>query len=359
VLAMARRGIAYHHAGMLPVHKELVERMFTSGLLKLLFTTETFALGINMPARTAVFASLRKFDGVSFDYMQTRDYLQMAGRAGRQGKDAEGLVISLLSPKDLAEAPVKRLFLGAPEPVRSRFSLSFSSLLHLVERLGRPRVHEAWEKSFNQFQHRQGSEKQQERNRKEQRRILERHLEFLDELGYLDGDALTARGKIAKQINGYELQITELLFSGALENLPEKALAVVFVGLVFEERRRGETGFAPAKLFGGLRSRVQSEIHAMAMRAAEHQLYASIKRPDWGLTPAVAKWMDGAEFEVLLEENDATPGDIVRNLRMAVQLMRQVRRAIDPSWDLRETLAATMEKMNRDVVDARRQLELG
>jgi superfamily II RNA helicase len=359
VMAMARRGIAYHHAGMLPIHKELVERMFTSGLLKLLFTTETFALGINMPARTAVFASLRKFDGVSFDYMPTRDYLQMAGRAGRQGKDDEGLVISLLSPKDLAEAPVKRLILGQPEPVRSRFSLSFSSLLHLVERLGRARVHEAWEKSFNQFQHRRGTPKQEERNRKEQRRILERHLEFLDETGYLEGDALTARGKIAKQINGYELQITELLFSGALENQPEKALAVVFVGLVFEERRRGETGFAPAKLFGGLRARVANDIHAMAMRAAEHQLYASIKRPDWGLTPAVIEWMDGAGFEELLEKTDATPGDIVRNLRMAVQLMRQVRRAIDPAWDLREALAVAMEKMNRDVVDARRQLELG
>jgi superfamily II RNA helicase len=359
VLAMARRGIAYHHAGMLPIHKELVERMFTSGLLKLLFTTETFALGINMPARTAVFASLRKFDGVSFDYMQTRDYLQMAGRAGRQGKDDEGLVISLLSPKDLAEAPVKRLFLGQPEPVRSRFSLSFSSLLHLVERLGRSRVHEAWEKSFNQFQHRTGTEKQQEKNRKEQRRILDGHLAFLDEAGYLEGDALTSRGKIAKQINGYELQVTELLFSGALENQPARALAVVFVGLVFEERRRGETGFAPAKLFGSLRSRVQSDIHAMSMRAAEHELYSSIKRPDWGLTTVVAKWMDGAEFEDLLEETDATPGDIVRNLRMAVQLMRQVRRAIDPQWDLRETLAAAMEKMNRDVVDARRQLELG
>jgi superfamily II RNA helicase len=359
VLAMARRGIAYHHAGMLPIHKELVERMFTSGLLKLLFTTETFALGINMPARTAVFASLRKFDGVSFDYMQTRDYLQMAGRAGRQGKDDEGLVISLLSAKDLAEAPVKRLFLGQPEPVRSRFSLSFSSLLHLVERLGRSRVHEAWEKSFNQFQSRKGSPKQQERNRKEQRRILDRHLEFLEETGYLEGDALTARGRIAKQINGYELQLTELLFSGALEDQPPKALAVVFVGLVFEERRRGETGFAPAKLFGNLRTRVQSEVHALSMRGAEYQLYTSIKRPDWGLTQVVAKWMDGAEFEELLEETDATPGDIVRNLRMAVQLMRQVRRAIDPQWDLRETLAIAMEKMNRDVVDARRQLELG
>ncbi|HEV8114239.1 MAG TPA: DEAD/DEAH box helicase [Planctomycetota bacterium] len=359
VLAMARRGIAYHHAGMLPVHKELVERMFTSGLLKLLFTTETFALGINMPARTAVFASLRKFDGVSFDYMQTRDYLQMAGRAGRQGKDDEGLVISLLSPKDLAEAPLKRLFLGQSEPVRSRFSLSFSSLLHLVERLGRARVPEAWEKSFNQFQNRKGTPKQQEKNRKLQARILEEHLAFLEELGHLEGDRLTARGKIAKQINGYELQIAELLFSGALENLPPNALAVVFVGLVFEERRRGDTGFVPAKIFGNVRARVQSEIHVLAMRAADHQLYNSIKRPDWGLTELAAKWLDGAEFEEIAEATDVTPGDLVRHFRMAVQLMRQVRRAIDPQWDLRETLAIAMEKMNRDVVDARRQLELG
>ena len=128
--------------------------------------------------------------------------------------------------------------------MRSRFSLSFSSLLHLVERLGRARVPEAWEKSFNQFQHRKGTPKQEEKNRKEQRRILEGHLAFLEETGYLEGDRLTSRGKIAKQINGYEMQVTELLFSGALENLPPKAVAVVFVGLVFEERRRGETGYA-------------------------------------------------------------------------------------------------------------------
>jgi superfamily II RNA helicase len=356
---MARRGIAYHHAGMLPVEKELVERMFTSGLLKLLFTTETFALGINMPARTAVFASLRKFDGVSFDYMQTRDYLQMAGRAGRQGKDEEGLVISMLSPKDLAEAPLKRLVLGTPEPVRSRFSLSFSSLLHLVERLGRERVHEAWEKSFNQFQHRKGTAKQQERNRKQQRSVLEAHLEFLEEMKYLEGGKLTPRGKVAKQINGYELQIAELLFSGALENLPETALAVVFVGLVYEERRRGDSGYVPAKVFGNVRSRVQSEIHALAMRAANHELYTSIKRPDWGLSEITARWMDGEEFEAIEESTDVTPGDIVRHFRMAVQLMRQVRRAIDREWDLRESLLAAMDRMNRDVVDARRQLELG
>jgi superfamily II RNA helicase len=69
--------------------------------------------------------------------------------------------------------------------------------------------------------------------------------------------------------------------------------------------------------------------------------------------------MDGAEFEELAQGTDTTPSDIVRHFRMAVQLMRQVRRAIDPSWNLCETLTATMENMNRDIVDARRQLELG
>ena len=78
VFRLARSGVAYHHAGMLPIYKEVVERMFTGGLLKLLFTTETFALGINMPARAVVFAGLRKYDGVSFDYLRTRDYMQMA-----------------------------------------------------------------------------------------------------------------------------------------------------------------------------------------------------------------------------------------------------------------------------------------
>ncbi|MEM6570909.1 MAG: DEAD/DEAH box helicase, partial [Planctomycetota bacterium] len=96
VFRMARSGVAYHHAGMLPIYKEVVERMFTRGLLKMLFTTETFALGINMPARAVVFAGLRKYDGVSFDWLRTRDYMQMAGRAGRQGIDDKGFVFQLL-----------------------------------------------------------------------------------------------------------------------------------------------------------------------------------------------------------------------------------------------------------------------
>ena len=79
LLTMGRRGIGFHHAGVLPIHKELVERMFTSGLLKMLFTTETFALGINMPARTVVFHSLSKFDGIEMNWLRCREYRRWRG----------------------------------------------------------------------------------------------------------------------------------------------------------------------------------------------------------------------------------------------------------------------------------------
>ena len=87
---LIRNGVAYHHAGMLPTLKEVVERLFASGLIQLLFTTETFAVGINMPACTVIFDSLEKYDGVSFRYLKAQEYHQMAGRAGRRGIDDIG-----------------------------------------------------------------------------------------------------------------------------------------------------------------------------------------------------------------------------------------------------------------------------
>ncbi len=356
---MALRGVGYHHAGMLPAHKEVVERFFTSGLIKLLVTTETFAVGINMPARTVIFHSLRKFDGISFDYMRTRDFMQMAGRAGRQGIDDEGLVYTLLSPKDLDEAPVKRLLAGEPEAVESRFRLAFSSLLHLVRRLGRERVHEAWEKSFDSFQHRELSPKKRDRNRRAQRRLIDAHLHYLEDLGYLNGDELRPRGRIAQSINGYELQVTELLFRGVLEDRTPEELAVVFVGLIHEERRTFEPLRIPRRLHGDLRRQTDEVVRRLGRRAVDFDLPAPPKRPEWGLTPAVIDWVRGAPFEELEGLGPSTPGDICRAFRMGIQLMRQTRRAIDPAWDLHGALGEAMECLNRDEVDARHQLELG
>ncbi len=360
VFRLAQRGVAYHHAGMLPIHKEVVERMFTSGLIKLLFTTETFALGINMPARSVVFSSLRKFDGVNFDYLRTRDYMQMAGRAGRQGIDEEGLVLSTLEARDLRDAPLERILSGRPEPIHSRFRLSYSSILHLLARIGRTRLYEAWEKSFNQFQHRKKSRKARERNSLVQRDLIDRHLSLLQELGYIDeADELTPRGKVARLLYGFELQITEMLFEGSLEGVPAEALALIFVGLIHESRRGWGTPYVPKRLFFGLRRHIDDMLGGLAADEAHFGIPVPMKLPDWGLSQGVVAWCRGCDFEELEETTQAPPGDVCRTFRMAVQLLRQVRRTLDKDDSLHDRLSEAVDALNREEVDARRQLELG
>lgn len=365
VFQLTANGVGYHHAGMLPVHKEVVERLFTSGLLKLLFTTETFALGINMPARSAIFAGLKKFDGIAFDYMRTRDYLQMAGRAGRQGIDDRGHVFANLEDEDVKDAPLKRLLEGKPEKVESRFRLSYSSILHLYEALGRERLYEAWEKSFNQYQHRSKSRKARERNRHEQRRWVDAHLDLLDEHGYIGPETseghgtLLPKGRIARYLVGFELQLTELLFRGAFEAIPPRALAMIAVSLIFEERRRGGGSYVSQRLFGGVRRHVDQVLGRMANEEIRFGVPTSMKRCDWGLTPALASWCEGAEIEELGERHDVIPGDVVRTFRMGVQLLRHLLRVVDKEDELGDRLQAAVELLNRDEVDARRQLSLG
>ncbi|XP_059277439.1 DExH-box ATP-dependent RNA helicase DExH10-like isoform X3 [Lycium ferocissimum] len=97
MLPLLQRGIAVHHSGLLPVIKELVELLFQEGLIKALFATETFAMGLNMPAKTVVFTSVKKFDGDSHRYIGSGEYIQMSGRAGRRGKDEGGICIIMIN----------------------------------------------------------------------------------------------------------------------------------------------------------------------------------------------------------------------------------------------------------------------
>ena len=122
---LIKKGIAYHHAGLLPTLKEIIERLFTTGLIKLIFTTETFALGINMPAKTVVFDSLSKFYGRYHGYLKVRDFYQMAGRAGRRGIDKEGFVFSRVNPSHIDTLSLENIIYGDYEPIKSL------SLIHI------------------------------------------------------------------------------------------------------------------------------------------------------------------------------------------------------------------------------------
>ncbi|MCC7495446.1 MAG: DEAD/DEAH box helicase [Fimbriimonadaceae bacterium] len=145
------QGTAFHHAGMLPMLKEVVERLFATGLLKLLFTTETFAVGVNMPAATVVFESLEKYDGVDTRYLLTREYQQMAGRAGRRGIDEVGYIYARIDPAQAVPEEIERIVTGAVEPTESQFNLSYASILSLWQRYGE-NVFSVVEMSFANFQ---------------------------------------------------------------------------------------------------------------------------------------------------------------------------------------------------------------
>ncbi|KAJ4448311.1 hypothetical protein ANN_10326, partial [Periplaneta americana] len=128
---LLKRGIGVHHSGILPILKEIVEMLFQRGLVKLLFATETFAMGVNMPARTVVFDSIRKFDGLTMRTLLPAEYIQMAGRAGRRGLDKTGTVIIMCKANVPDKTQLKSMMMGKPTKLESKFRLTYSMILNL------------------------------------------------------------------------------------------------------------------------------------------------------------------------------------------------------------------------------------
>jgi Superfamily II RNA helicase len=226
---LIERGIAYHHAGLLPSLKEVIEQLFTSRLIKLIFTTETFALGINMPAKTVIFDELRKFYGHYYANLRCRDYYQMAGRAGRRGIDTEGFVYSRINPQRMEFDHIKHIIYGQPEPVISQFNLSYASLLHLYAKWNE-QLYNVYPLSLHFFQ-------SSKKARKNALALLREKIALLKEMGYIENNELTYKGQFASQVYGYELLLTELFSSRALEDLSSIGLLVIIAALVFEPRK--------------------------------------------------------------------------------------------------------------------------
>ncbi|KAF2748213.1 antiviral helicase [Sporormia fimetaria CBS 119925] len=145
------RGIAVHHGGMLPIVKEVVEILFARSLVKVLFATETFAMGLNLPTRTVVFSGFRKHDGRSFRDLLPGEYTQMAGRAGRRGLDTVGTVIIVAPGADEAPpvARLRQMMLGEPTKLRSQFRLTYNMILNLL-RVEALKIEEMIKRSFSE-----------------------------------------------------------------------------------------------------------------------------------------------------------------------------------------------------------------
>ncbi|KAK4052639.1 ATP-dependent RNA helicase mtr4 [Microbotryomycetes sp. JL221] len=131
LLPLLKRGIGIHHGGLLPILKEVIEILFQEGLIKVLFATETFSIGLNMPAKTVVFTTVRKFDGREFRTLTGGEYIQMSGRAGRRGLDDRGIVIMMTDEK-LEPTAAKGMVKGQADRLDSAFHLGYNMILNLM-----------------------------------------------------------------------------------------------------------------------------------------------------------------------------------------------------------------------------------
>lgn len=149
LLPLLKRGVGIHHGGLLPILKEVIEILFQEGLLKCLFATETFSIGINMPAKTVVFTNTRKFDGKDFRWITSGEYIQMSGRAGRRGKDDKGIVIQMLEDK-MEPDVAKNMIYGASDPLYSSYQIKYNMVLNMMRVEGADPQH-LIKSSFHQF----------------------------------------------------------------------------------------------------------------------------------------------------------------------------------------------------------------
>ena len=129
------RGIAFHHSGLLPLLKEIVEVLFSKGYVKIMFCTETFAVGLNMPTKTVLFAGFKKYDEQTggMRMLRTDEYIQMAGRAGRRGKDDKGVVIYLPDREPVEPSEMKAMMKGSRPPIQSRMDFHYDFIMKTIQ----------------------------------------------------------------------------------------------------------------------------------------------------------------------------------------------------------------------------------
>jgi superfamily II RNA helicase len=342
-------GCAYHHAGILPAAKEIVERLFAAGLIKLLFCTETFALGVNMPASTVVFDELEKFDGVEFKYLMVRAYNQMAGRAGRRGMDEVGYVYSQIVPEATDPREIERIYSGKNEIISSRFFASYSTILNLYSQLGEG-AFDMFRKSLRNY--RSGKFVFTSSYRQEEEQINKR-IAFLQSAGFLDKTNLTEKGRLAAAVNGYEIQAAELFYSRSFEECKPVQLPVLIGALITEESRSRKN-----RPVSDIRMRFHGEtvIHKLRQKEMRFDIDTPIRELDFSLGAPLYSWASGCSLQEL-ESFGVPEGDLIRILRMTVQLLKTFRDKV-PDPFIADRMHEALVLVNRDVVDAQAELEV-
>ncbi len=330
------RGIAIHHAGLLPILKEIVENLFGEGLIKLLFATETFSVGINMPAKCVAFNSLEKYDGISFRYLNSKEYFQLAGRAGRRGIDKKGVVVAMIERKTLDANRVENFTSKDVEPIISQFKLCNNTVLNLVEHHTATEREIILKSSFDYYLQTKGG-----RNVKVMVSFNNMYKKLV-KLGYIDNNGmLTKKGMFARHVYTNELLVSEIFASEFYKKLNEVQICVLIGALIYEEKKQDKFKYGDKKNYYKILDTVsQNEYVAKNL----NKIFLA------RMNLIVTAWCEGVDFFQLMEFTNFDEGDIIRLFRQMIDLMRQVIRATKDR-ELEMRMHRCIDMLQRDVIN--------
>ncbi|MGZ6365203.1 MAG: DEAD/DEAH box helicase [Ktedonobacteraceae bacterium] len=371
------RGLAFHHAGLLPGLKVLVETLFARGHLRSVFATDTLALGINMPARAVVVGSLSKFDGQEMRLLTPNEYRQLTGRAGRRGMDVRGAAVIPYSPWEPFEDSFRRIT-GELLPVTSSFVIRYNSILNLWRPGDVKHLRRICASSLREYQRyvlweqrelirleklEQRAQKSKKAGKKkglasegatqamEQRRKrigayplsragaaeLEGTIFALRALGYIgERDELTVRGRLLRGIfHPAGIMIVELILGGAFVELSASELAEACSWFTFDNDRRLNN----QNVLNNHLMQVRRELWRISQHVHNIEQQANI-----GVSPSIVpdfhgvaiSWSRGISLSGLLKRIDLAEGDLLMLLNQTIDLLQQVQSAVGQTLDARD-----------------------
>jgi len=316
------KGIGFHHAGLLPVVKELVEELFSRGWIKVLYTTETFAVGINMPAKTVCFNALRKFDGISFRDLNTKEYFQIAGRAGRRGIDDIGYVVSMIYRPAFRYATLKKLTDKDMEPIKSQFKLSVNTVLNIVNRHTAEEIEHILRQSF--FSYQKYGEKWAD---VPTQKLLFRYNSVVKKLKKFDfvdeNNKLTDKGIFSTNIFVDEMIFGEIFSTGMYKEFNDYQLLLIIGALVFEKRERTEF----RKTFPTPELAKLKTVLRQNPATGREKKFENLD----DVTALIFPLMKGESFFDVMKNTNLLEGDLIRFFGQVLDRIGQIKKAASDS----------------------------
>lgn len=365
-----RRGLAPHHAGMVPAFREIVEACFEKNLLGVVFATETLALGVNMPARSVALERFTKYSDAGRQTLTSSEFAQMTGRAGRRGLDDEGHAVVCFAT-ELSLVDVARVATAAPSDLHSSFRPTYNLTANLVNHFDFETALDVVRRSFAQFE---ADRRPAGSRRPLTDQMVARH-QVMDELGYAQGWTLTASGQLLRSIyHECDLLIAEAVAEGVFDALEPEALAGVLSAFTYEAKRPSRPPHAGSSVSTKKRRTIHDRLgpqrrDTMADRIREITLLSVATRevedryrvpharePDGRFATIIAAWARGAPLGTVLDLADVevgltSPGDFVRQAKQVGDLCEQLTR-LHHHAEVADTAAAARDLVLRSVVVA-------